>query len=68
MQEAITKTLLGGSLSWVMEVYHLFSQTIMNYTKGEVHIGLLHRYAFILLSVMLLYFICKSRNLLKQIY
>lgn len=54
MQEAITKTLLGGSLSWVMEVYHLFSQTIMNYTKGEVHIGLLHRYAFILLSVVII--------------
>lgn len=43
MQEAITKTLLGGSLSWVMEVYHLFPQTIMNYTKGEVHIGSLRR-------------------------
>lgn len=66
MQESITKTLLGGSLSWVMEVYHLFPQTIMNYAKGEVHIGSLRRYAYILLSVMLLYFISSWKKIDKE--
>lgn len=80
MQEAITKTLLRGQFELGDVSVPSFPSDNYELHKGRIHIGSLRKYADILLSVMLLYFICswkkidkeikwlKSQNLLKQIY